>query len=311
LAASGAAVMATNPTDALTKIPEQAMEGGLATDLPTRVLGKTMQKVSILGLGGEGALEEDGNPDLAREIINRAIDLGITYCDTARMYGPSEEYYGPVIATRRSEVFLASKTHYKTYDEAKRSIETTLTNLQTDHVDLMQIHNLGGKSDIERRFDPDNGSLKAIIEAKEQGMVKNIGATCHKHPEVIAAALNAYPFDTVLIPTNAADVHFHSFLADSAPLANQRNVGIIGMKIVARGRLIRDGVADSIAQLLRYAVSQPITTAIVGFDSVAQLEEAVDVVRDFVPMPEEEQTALTERTASVARESNWFKRSVS
>lgn len=277
------------------------------TSLPTRTLGKTGEQVSILGLGGEALLRQYGKGYEAQAVISRAIDLGITYCDSARIYGPSEVYYGQVMKYRRGEVFLTTKVMERTYDAARRSIEESLTRLQTDHVDLLQVHNVRDMADVERITAKD-GSLKALVEAREQGMARYLGVTGHYEPQSLMEMVRRFDFDTILIPLNAADQHFLSFQDELLPLVQSKNMGVITMKVAARGRLVGTQAFPRMEPLLRFALSLPVHVAIVAVDNLEQLEENVATVRSFRPMDEDEKKQILERSKPLALEGTFFKR---
>jgi predicted aldo/keto reductase-like oxidoreductase len=277
--------------------------------LPRRKLGKTGERVSIFGLGGQALLEQPDGADEAVALISRAIDLGVTYCDTARAYGPSESYYGAVMKYRRPEVFLTSKIYERPRDEAWQSMETSLGNLQTDYLDLIQIHSLRYTEELDLIMKP-YGALQAAIEAREQGLVRYIGVTGHFDPGVINQAIQRFDFDTVLIPINVADPRYLSFQKKTLPLALEKDLGIIGMKIPIRGRLFNEGLFRSIDPLLRYALSCPITTAIIGCGSMAELEENVTVARNFRPLDEGERQAIGKTAESIDRSIEGYKKGI-
>jgi aryl-alcohol dehydrogenase-like predicted oxidoreductase len=277
------------------------------TALPTRGLGNTGERVSILGLGGESLLRQYAKAYDAQALISRAIDLGITYCDSARIYGPSEVYYGPVIKYRRDQVFLTTKVMERTYDGAKRSIQESLSRLQTDHVDLLQVHNVRDAHDVERITAKD-GMLKALVQAREQGMARHLGVTGHYEPQSLMEMIRRFDFETILVPLNAADEHFLSFQEELLPLARSKGMGIVTMKVAARGRLVGTQAFPKMEPLLRFALSLPVHVAIVGMDSIEQLEDNVATVRSFQPLTGEEKAAILRRSKPMALEGTFFKR---
>ena len=277
--------------------------------LPTRELGKTGQRVSIFGLGGQALLEQPDRRDEAVELISRAIDLGVTYCDSARAYGPSEEHYGAVMKYRRREVFLTSKIYERPRDEAWQSIETSLHNLRTDWIDLIQIHSLRYPEELDLVMKP-YGALQACIEAREQGLVRYIGVTGHFDPEVINEAIRRFDFDTVLIPINVADPAYLSFQQHTVPLARERNLGIVGMKVPIRGRLLGKNLFTSIEPLLRYALSRPISAAIIGCGSLAELEENVAVARGFSGLADGEEDEIKAIASRLDRRIEGYKKGI-
>jgi aryl-alcohol dehydrogenase-like predicted oxidoreductase len=253
-----------------------------------RLLGRTGARVSMLGLGGQILLQAPGQDEAAVALINRAIDLGINYCDTAHDYYPSEVYYGQVMATRRSEVFLTTKTADRTRDGAWANLEESLTRLQTDHVDLVKIHHLDSTSELDRILQPD-GALAALTEARDQGLTRFIGLSSHT-ASVLLAALDAFDFDTVQFRVNPLDPIRGDFTSTVLPVALSRNLGVIAMKVMDQGTLL-DGRATP-ATLLRYTLTYPVSVAIIGCGSMADLESNAAACRAFTPMAEAELQAL-------------------
>jgi aryl-alcohol dehydrogenase-like predicted oxidoreductase len=276
--------------------------------MPTRPLGSTGFDVGIFSLGGQAALETSGREALSEEIINRALDLGVNYIDTSAYYGGgrSERNIGRATESRRDSVFLATKTLARTYGQAMADLEQSLQNLRTDYVDLWQAHSLRVSSDLDTIFAP-GGAYEAFQEAKEQGMARFIGVTGHYDPVVLATAIAAREFDTVLMALNAADVHYKSFIQQLLPQAAERNMGIIAMKIPARGRIFREGGLTTMQQALGYTLTHPVSTAIVGCSSVADVENNVELARNFTPLSDEEINHLEQLTAPYHRDAGWFK----
>jgi len=207
-----AALFALNPISR-SRALAQLVEKTAALPLPTRELGLTGHKVTLFGLGGEGVLRTRGRARDAVPVIERAIDLGVNYVDTAPAYADSQDYYGAVFGNdpaRRDKVFLAAKTHDRTRDGSWRLLEDSLERLRTDHLDLWQLHDLRTDDDLERVFAP-GGTIEALREAKEQGLVKHFGITGHHDPLVLIKAAQRDFFDTALVALNAADKHSNSF----------------------------------------------------------------------------------------------------
>lgn len=276
--------------------------------MPERVLGSTGVKVPILGLGGAGQtpLSSSGAEGEAVAIIQRSLELGIRYFDTAASYGPSEDYLGKVLPSHRAKVFLASKTDARDRDGAWRELERSLKRLQTDYLDLWQMHHVSFSQDLDTIFGAD-GAIKAVEEAKEQKLIRFTGITGHHDPEAIAEGLRRYPFHTTLVPVNAADKH-HSrpFIPAVLPVAQKQNVGVIAMKVPAYGRLFKPGVLDGMHQAFGYAMSQPgVQCSVIAAETVSQLEDNISVAQAFQSLPEQELAAIEQRTA-VAWEDNTF-----
>jgi uncharacterized protein len=299
--------------------------------MPTRNLGKTGYKVGIFSLGGQAALEKADNFDIAVPIIERALDLGVNYIDTSSIYGGperwSEQYVGRVMKTRRLDAFLATKTKERTRDGSLRMIERSLTLLNTDHVDLWQLHDIGLPDDVNAIFGK-GGAMEALLQMQEQKVVRFLGVTGHYRPEALIDAVNRHPFDTILMALNAADTHIHSFTDQLLPLVVEKQMGIIGMKVPARGRLLstwtppplerqqhswegsaiatRSGVMN-MGQAMHFTLTHPVSTVIIGCDSIAQLEENVQIARDFTPLSQSQMAALNQLAEPVAKQSLFFR----
>jgi aryl-alcohol dehydrogenase-like predicted oxidoreductase len=271
-----------------------------------RRLGETGVDVTILGLGGEGVLRTYGHEKEAYRLINRAIDLGINYCESARAYSGSEAYYGLALRERREEIFLTSKSHSRDKRGALAHLHETLRNMKTDHLDLWQVHDVREDSEIEEIFGRD-GCIEAFVEAKEKGLVRFIGVTGHHDPFMILRCIERFPFDTVLMPVNPAEPRHRSFISHVLPVAIERRMGIIAMKVYLRGLAARVS-PEGLGPFYRYALSHPVTTAVIGCDTVEQLEENVSFASSFSPMTEDEMKRLSERLAPYARKLMYYKK---
>jgi hypothetical protein len=263
-----------------------------AKPIPKRPLGKTGYQVTIYGLGGLFTVARHDRHDEAVEIVNRAIDLGVNYIDTSAFYGngASELNIGTVMQERRDEVFLASKSHDYTYDGTMALVEQSLRRLQTDYLDLYQHHFLGELGQLEQ-LQRKNSARQAFEWLREEGVIRHIGVTAHS-PRVLADALNDYPYDCALITLNAA----RQIMDDPEDLdrffrlAQEKEVGVIAMKVVARGALIERGLG--IRQLLPYVLSYPVATAVVGISDLPHLEENVRIASAFEQLSEEEMAEI-------------------
>jgi aryl-alcohol dehydrogenase-like predicted oxidoreductase len=275
-------------------------------DIPKRKLGKTGVDVTILGLGGEGVLRTYGYEREADDLINRAIDLGINYFESARAYSGSESYYGRSLRERRKEIFLTSKSHARNKKGALLHLQETLRNMKTDHLDLWQVHDVRTEEEIEEIFGP-NGALEAFVEAKDKGLVRFIGVTGHHDPLITKRCLQRFDFDTVLIPVNPAEPAYKSYLTEVIPSAKKKGMGIVGMKVYFRGFADKLPWFETMEPLFRFALSQPITTAVIGCDDVEQLEENVKLAGSFSPMTEKETQDLIGNVSSYARELMYYK----
>ncbi len=274
--------------------------------IPKRKLGKTGTEVTILGLGGEGILRTYGHEKEAYGLINRAIDLGISYFESARAYSGSESYYGLALGQRRKELFLTSKSHARDKLGALAHLHETLANMKTDHLDLWQVHDVRTEQDIAEIFGP-GGAMEAFAEAKEKGWTRFVGVTGHHDPFVLRRCVEKYDFDTVLLPVNPAEPAHRSFIDTVVPRAREKGMGIIGMKVYFRGMAARVPGSESVAPYFRFALSQTISTAVIGCDDTRQLEENVSLAKDFQPMPKKEQTELIDRISPYAKQLMYYK----
>lgn len=260
-----------------------------ATPIPKRPLGKTGYQPTILGLGGLYTVSMHDRHNEAVEIINRAIDLGINYIDTSARYGNggSELNIGTVMRKRRNEVFLASKSHDPTYDGTMALFQQSLARLQTDHLDLYQHHALGTYVHL-KQLQQKNSARQAFEKLRADGLIRYIGVTGHS-ARLLADALEDYPYDTALITLNAAqEVMEHPEDLDRFfRIAKEKQVGVIAMKVVARGVLVSQRGLD-IRQLLPYTLSHPVSTAIMGISVLSHLEENVRVASNFKQLTEDE-----------------------
>lgn len=273
-----------------------------------RKLGKTGYSVSIFSLGGESAVERSNHPAEAEAIVNLALDLGVNYIDTAPAYGSggSENNIGRVMAYRRKETFLATKTGDRTYDGTMRLVEKSLARLKTDYLDLYQLHDMQTREDL-RQVLAEDGAIKALEQLKGDKVILNMGLTGHKDPALLLKAIKEYPFDCLLISLNAGDPHYRSFKKELLPEAVKQNLGIIAMKVTAVGRIFRNEGITSMEQAFGYTLTHPVSTAIVGISTLAELEENTRIAREFKPFSEEEIKDLEILTASYADEANFFK----
>ena len=296
--------------DATLHSHSEATPSETTTDMPQRQLGRTHVQVSMLGLGGAGQtpLSRPNQEQAALEQIQRALELGIRYFDTAASYGPSESHLGKVLPPYRSEIFLASKTAARDRDGAWRELERSLQRLNTDYLDLWQFHHVSFASELDTLFGT-NGAINALEEAKDQGLVRFSGITGHHEPEIIAAGLRRYPFDHTLIPVNAADAHHpRPFIPTVLSLAQEHNVGVTAMKVPAYGRLFKPGVLDGMHQALGYTMSQAgVHCAVIAAETIAQLEENVRAAKEFQPLDAIALAEIEQRTATAWQDNTFFR----
>ncbi|MDZ8183847.1 MAG: aldo/keto reductase [Nostoc sp. ChiSLP02] len=278
--------------------------------MPERVLGRSQVNLPIFGLGGAGQtpLSWEGRERDASEIIQKALELGIRYFDTAANYGPSEDYLGKVLPPHRSKLFLATKTDKRDRDGAWRELERSLKRLNTDYLDLWQLHHVSFVEELDTIFSP-SGAVQALEEAIQQKLVRFAGITGHHDPQVIAEGLRRYPFHTTLIPVNAADKHHpRPFIPVVLPVAREKNVGVIAMKVPAYGRLFQSRGLTGMQQAMGYTMSQlGVHCCVIAAETVTQLENNVNLARAFVPLKEEELAAIAEQTASIWEDSTFFR----
>ena len=258
--------------------------------IPTRVLGKTNEEVSILGLGGYhiGKLEKNRSIKL----IRKAIDEGITFMDNAWCYhnGQSEKLMGEALKNGyREKVFLMTKNHGRSKKLFKKQLDESLQRLNTDYIDLLQLHeiiNFGVPEKIKNE-----GVLDAVLEAKKKGKIRFIGFTGHRYPSLHQEMLDLdFDWDTVQMPLNVLDYHYRSFQNQILPQAKEKNMGIIGMKSLAAGRIFKTDI--SVQDAIRYSLSLPISTLVSGIDSIEVLEQNLKIAREFNKMSEKELNEL-------------------
>jgi len=288
--AAGGAASANLPW--LADLAAAAEEG-----LPHRTLGRTGARVSILAFGCGSRFLMYKDEDQALAVLNHAIDLGIDYIDTAYAYGEgkSETRVGKVMATRRKEVWLATKIPDRTRDAFMQRLEGCLQRLQTDHVDLLHIHNVRKAEDLAKIEAPD-GALQGLLEAKEQKLTRFIGMTSHTDGPTLAQAIERHPLDCVQMALNPTGTG--SFEKTALVAANRKKLGVIAMKVFGQDFLIGQdpGKADP-TTLLRFALSLPVTTAVSGMPQVEMLEHNVALGRTFSPFSAAEMARLREELA--------------
>jgi aryl-alcohol dehydrogenase-like predicted oxidoreductase len=302
-AAAFTATAVTNARLAMTAKGKSGPQAGSSAassseQVPKRELGKTGAQVSAIGVGGYH-LGSTKDQQEANELVARAMDAGINFFDNAWDYhdGLSEERLGTALKGKRDQAFVMTKvcTHGRGKDVAMQMLEQSLRRLQTDHLDLWQIHEVIYYNDPDLIFAP-GGAAEALIAAKQQGKVRFVGFTGHKDPAIHLRMLaQNFPFDTVQMPLNAFDSSFRSFEKQVMPEANKRGIGVLGMKSLGgSGEMVTNG-AITAQEGLRYAMSLPVGTTISGMDSLGVLEQNLEVARGFQPMSASEMQALRER----------------
>jgi aryl-alcohol dehydrogenase-like predicted oxidoreductase len=272
-----------------------------------RTLGSTGIAVEAVSLGGEGILRTHGREREAVAMIHEALRQGVRYCDTAPAYDESQEYYGAAFRSMqgaRDSVFLASKTHERRKVPALSLLEGSLRALGTDHIDLWQMHDLRTMADLEAIFAP-NGAVDAAEHAKKAGKIRFVGLTGHHDPDILMAAMERYDFDSVLLPINPADPARMPFITTVIPLARKKGMGVVGMKVMAAGRLPGEDAATA-AECIRYAAAHA-DTLIIGCSSPAEVRENLRIGRTAPPMTVGEQRALESRIKKNASRYAYFK----
>jgi len=273
--------------------------------IPKRTLGKTGVEVSCIGLGGEGVLRTVDLKYEARNVIDKALDLGINYFESARAYADSESYYGFSLGARRLSIFLASKAHARDAEGAEQMLAQTLHNLETDWLDLWQVHDVRTEEDLEAIFGP-GGAIEAFDRAKKEGTVRFVGITGPENPDILLKALDLYDFDTVLLPVNPAEPAWRSFPETVLPEALARNIGVIGMKVLCHGLGLQIPGYEKVEPWLRYALGHCISTMVVGCDDPVQVDQNVTAVLKG-PLSEEENTAFEKAVAPYAKKLLYYK----
>jgi predicted aldo/keto reductase-like oxidoreductase len=296
-----------------------ALRATTGEQVPKRTLGRTGAEVSILAFGSGSRFLMYKEEEQALEALNRALDLGITYVDTAYAYGDgkSEERVGKVMKSRRKSVWLATKVPDRNGEEAHRRIEGSLKRLQTDHLDLIHIHSLTDEDDLSK-IEAKDGVLNTLLKLRDQKVTRAIGITSHTDPQVLRKALERHDFDCTQMALNAARAGMantssgfgmHSleqgFETVALPVAKQKNLGVIAMKVFAQEAL--NGKAPT-EKLIRYSLSLPVATAVIGMPKLDFIDENVGIAKNFKPLSPEEMKSLSSELSHAykARLDEWF-----
>ena len=257
--------------------------------METRPFGRTGASFPILSFGGQRIVDDHGcTEEEAIRIVNTALDRGIRYFDTAWIYsqGQAETRLGKVVKHRRSEMWIATKTWDTTRDGALRQLEESLNRLQTDHVDEWRLHNVYDYPRLDAFTGP-GGALEAAIQARDEGLVRHISISGHTDPQILVEALDRFPFDSALIAVSALDHFILSFAEEFLPIANAKGVATIGMKVLGLGSLTHE-----VERSLRYAFGLPVSTVIVGMETMEQLEQNLAIAESFEPLSDVERLAF-------------------
>jgi len=272
-----------------------------------RVLGRTGERISMLGVGGFHLSKPQDEREAVR-IVRSALDRGVNFLDNSWDYaeGDSERRMGKALRDGyREKAFLMTKIDGRTAQSATNQLEESLQRLQADHIDLLQFHEVIRMDDVDRIFAP-GGALEAVLRARAAGKLRYIGFTGHKSPDIHkhmleVAQQNDFTFDALQMPLNVMDAHYRSFEQIVLPLALQKQMGVVGMKPMG-DPFILDSKVVSARECLRYAMSLPVSVTITGIDSMKILDQALDVAENFTPLTPEERADLLQRTAASARD---------
>jgi uncharacterized protein len=279
-------------------VPNSPENGGKVAEfqIPRRPMGKTGLEVSILGVGGFHLGAVAGQPEV-NDMVAKALDHGINFFDNAWEYykGSSEERVGTALKGKRDKAIVMTKvcTHGRKKDVAMRMLEESLTRLQTDHLDVWQVHEVVYYNDPEKCYAPE-GVLEALAAAKQQGKARFVGFTGHKNPSIHLAMLNGgFPFDTIQMPLNPFDYSYRSFQKEVLPVAAQRGIAVFGMKSMGgSGEMISNGALTP-TEALSFAMSLPgVSTTISGMDSMRVLDQNLEILRNFKPLSDQQISEL-------------------
>ena len=270
-----------------------------------RKLGRADAEVSIIGIGGYHLGLSHVQEQDALQIIHKALDEGINFLDNCWDYndGVSEERMGKALqGGYRQKAFLMTKIDGRTGAEARKQLEQSLSRLKTDHIDLLQIHEVIRMTDPDQAFQQGN-VIDVLQQARKEGKIRFIGFTGHKHPDIHlhmieTADKHGFTFDTVQMPVNALDEHYDSFGQKVIPVAQQHGMAILGMKPLSNGAILKTNTVTA-TEALHYAMSVPVTLTITGCESIENLNQALGVARNFKPMSDQEKIAVLHKTAPV------------
>jgi len=279
--------------------------------MPYRELGSTGERVSAIGIGGHHLGIQQGSETLAIRIVHRAIDEGVNFLDNSWDYndGASEERMGKALQDGlRDKVFLMTKIDGRSRKEAERQLHESLKRLKTDCIDLVQHHEVIRFDDPHRIFDP-QGANAVLEDARKAGKLRYIGFTGHKDPQIHLHTLevareSGFRFDAVQMPLNVMDAHYRSFERRVLPELVRDRTGVLGMKSMGNGVILRSGVVTPV-ECLHYALNLPTSVVITGCDSLEILEQALGAARSFRPLADDEVAALLAKTAPAARAGQW------
>ena len=293
-------------TALLTSLGHTRTYGASTGQIPSRILGHTGEKVSLVGIGGAHIGLGSVSDDLATQIIRTALDSGVNFLDNSWDYngGRSEIRMGNALKDGyRQKAFLMTKVDGRTAKAATQQLDESLSRLHTDHVDLIQIHEVIRMDDPDRVFAA-GGAVEGLVKAREQGKVRHIGFTGHKSPDIHLHMLDladkhGFVFDSVQMPLNVMDAHFNSFGHRVLPVLVKKNIGVLGMKPLAFGNILRSKTVSA-PECLTFTMSLPVSVCITGCDSMNILHQALNTARAFKPLTHEQLAAILSRTEVAA-----------
>jgi predicted aldo/keto reductase-like oxidoreductase len=275
--------------------------------MPYRILGHTGEKVSLLGVGGAHIGEAYVPEALGIQIVRTALDAGVNFLDNAWVYnqGRSELRMGMALRDGyRAKAFLMTKVDGRDAKSATAQLDESLRRLQTDHVDLIQLHDIHTPAEAEQVFGP-GGAIEGMVAAKKAGKVRYIGFTGHKNPDfhlhmLQVADQHHFLFDSVQMPLNVLDAHYLSFGQQVLPVLTQKNIGIIGMKPMSARDVFKANTGVTGTECLHFAMNLPVSVCLTGCDSMEILNQALNAARSFAPMSEAQVAALLSKTEAAA-----------
>jgi len=279
--------------------------------MPYRILGKTGLNVSLLGIGGAHIGNNRITDETSLAVIRGGIDMGINFLDNAWHYnkGRSEELMGRALQDGyREKVYLMTKHHGRDPETAREHLETSLKRLKTEYLDVWQFHEIMTLEEVDMIYN--SGVLDYAMKVKQEGKVRHIGFTGHANPAVHKEMLKrGFEWETVQMPLNVLDHHYLSFAQEIIPILREKNIGIIGMKSVASGRIVTENIA-TIDECLTFTMSLPVSTLVSGMENLDHLKYNLNVARNFTQMDESTMTALLEKTYDAAQGGTyeWYKK---
>lgn len=270
--------------------------------MPTREFGKTGVRVTILGLGGGHAVAD--SREIGMQLVEQAYGQGIRFFDAAPIYNHCQGNYGEVLERRRSSVFLQTKTMARDRDGALRELEASLKAMRTDHLDSWLLHDVRRDDEIDKILGP-GGALEAFTQAVDQKVVRFIGASCHSTPATLERLIKAHPLDCTIMSLNAAEWYDKPFVPSVLPVAVEKQMGIIAMKVMGYGELLK---AITPKEALDWALSLPISVAIVGIHRPTDIDANAELARSWKPLSPAQMATIAERARPVAHAATFFRR---